>query len=167
MLGVEGLSVTYWTTPNLAIGITAGAGWLLDDHDSGEGDKDLSSTRVYFAGGIRYVLKSTKYANLSIGALADIGWTSNAISGEGASAEELGSETQWGLEVPLLAEFFFSDAFSVHLATGIVFTAGPAKGQVLDPARPTGLGVPNQVEHKGVGVGTGDIFGMAGFTFYL
>ena len=161
LLGVRGLTVQYWTSPKFAVDIVGGTGFELDKDNN-------STTTLLFAGGFKYVMVATRYANLSVGIRADVGWRSKniiATEADGATVlKEVGNVTQWGLEAPLEVEYFFSDSFSVNVITGLSFTMVSKDGAVLDPQ---GFGGVTTPEYKGVGIGGGSLFGGAGFRFYF
>ncbi len=154
MLDVAGFSFNYWTTPKLSLQVVVGTGFVLNANND-------NATTVLASGGLKYVLFSTKYANLSVGARADIAWASTVTSEGQPNSNNV---TQWGVELPLEVEFFFSDSFAVNLATGATFTMVPSEGALLTPA---GLGAVAEPEYKGIGIGTGSLFGHAGFSFYF
>lgn len=156
LLGVQGLSFAYWATPRLLTRVVIGAGFTLDKENS-------NTTNLETALGVKYVLVSTKYANLSVGARADLAWASS-LSGEGDATGGGSNVTQWGVEVPLEVEFWFSDSISVNLATGATFTMVPSEGPLLTPS---GIGGVSSPDYKGIGLGAGTLFGNAGFTFYF
>jgi len=175
LLAAQGLSFAYWATPKLCAGLLGGAGFAR------RGDKE--SVAIYVAGGAKYVLYATKFANLSVGVLLDVGWLSRwpysylTTVGEGEDASTVVEHTsadsilQWGVEIPVEVEYFFSDAFSVNLATGFTFTMTPELGH--DPIEDfslfeaQGLGVVTEPGDKGIGLGVGSLFGHAGFRFYF
>ncbi len=197
LLGVQGFSFTYWMTPKLAFLTTAGIGFdratinrqkevtASDGTVSTEiSESESWSTRLMAAAGVKYVLYGTKYANLSLGALLDLGWANKLVYDAGTVVDAMGNaqvvqatssnRLQWGLEVPLEVEFFFSDAFSINLAAGMFvtvvpdapsdYTAGSANATILTP---TGLGEASEPGEVGIAIGGGGLFGQAGFTFYF
>jgi hypothetical protein len=197
LLGVQGFSFTYWMTPKLAFLTTAGIGF---DRATIHRQKEVSgadgtvtteiqeseswSTRLLAAAGVKYVLYGTKYANLSFGALLDLGWANKLVYDAGTVVDAMGNaqvvqatssnRLQWGLELPMEVEFFFSDAFSINLAAGMFvtvvpdapsnYTAGSANASILSP---TGLGEVSEPGEVGIAIGGGGLFGQAGFTFYF
>ena len=172
LLGAQGLSFTYWGSPQLALCFQLGAGFVLDASNS-------TTTNLVAAGGVKYVFYGTKFANLSIGGKIDLGWatkltvavapdTTGTDGAQPPGTREASNVTQWGLEVPLEVEYFLSDAFSFNLATGATFTVYP-EGVARDSAflGTEGLGSPGEAEFKGIGIGGGALFGHAGFTIYF
>jgi opacity protein-like surface antigen len=158
LLGVRGLTFGYWSAPDLQLSLTVGAGFLLDD-------KNRNTTTILTSVGMKYVLVATKTANLSAGVRACLGWSSRQETTAEESVVQVDTNVaQWGLEAPIEVEYCFSDAFSVFLATGVTFTMVPEGGPLLSPE---GLGAVDQVDHKGVGIGVGGLFGSAGFAFYF
>lgn len=159
LLGVQGLTFGYWSSPELQLGLTVGSGFVLDPDNN-------NTTTILAALGMKYVMVATKFANLSAGIRLDLGWASRqekAVA-DGTDTKVSTNVTQWGLDAPIEVEYFFSDAFSVYMATGITFTIVPKGGPVLKQA---GLGAVDQEEYKGVGLGVGGLFGSAGFSFYF
>lgn len=105
-------------------------------------------------GGI-YQLARSENANLGVGLKIDLGYNS-------------GTAFQANIEIPIIAEYFFSDFFSIHAGTGILFVIVPDKGCALN--------VPNSANNVlagakkkgfGFGIGNGSLIGNAGFTFYF
>ncbi len=187
LLGAQGFSFNYWATPRLSAGVLAGLGFSLDADDD-------SSTTLLGSIGFKYVLVSTRYANLSAGLAADLGWANriryHALDDSGNPAYEdvkdasgktsqvavihqVKSPTQWGIVLPIEVEYFFSDAFSINLATGFSFTMTPdlpddapadTQAAIL---RQDGLGTVSLANQKGIALGAGSLFGHAGFSFYF
>lgn len=163
LLGARGVSFSYWTSPRLAISVLTGVGFVL-------GDTDI--TTIVGAGGFKYVVHDTRFANLSVGARLDIGWANRIVytGPDGAQAVSSGSATQIGVEAPVEVEYFFSDSFSINLGTGVTFTMVPdLKEKGVDAAilRHQGLGSVSKVKETGIAIGAGSLFGNAGFTFYF
>lgn len=197
LLGVQGFSFTYWMTPKLAFVTTAGLGFDRTDVNQAREEtaadgtvtvgvvaSESWSTKLLAASGVKYVLYGTKYANLSLGVIADLGWANKLIydadtllDAEGNAQTVQATATnriQWGLEVPMEVEFFFSDAFSINLAAGMFFTVVPSapadyRGGAASAAilNPTGLGEVDAPEDIGIALGAGGLFGHAGMTFYF
>jgi len=164
LLGANGLSFTYWATKKMAIDIVAGAGIIIPD----KGD---TTATILAAAGLRYVMLGTKHCNLSIGAKVDLGWANKLYYTNGAGETlDQGNVWQWGVEIPIEVEYFFSDAFSINLGTGITFTMLPElPGKTSDEAilDASGLGYTTGSKDMGIGIGVGSLFGHAGFTFYF
>ena len=173
LAGAQGFSLTYWAAERFAMQVLAGAEFRLDKKN------EVNST-IHFGLGGRYVLMSTRYANLSIGLRAVMAyapnlWTYSSVlrcspDGEDSVCVEETSRTtetnvlQFGVELPIEVEYFFSDSFSIMLGAGAMAVFVPKAGAVLNPI---GLGAVHQAEHKGIGIGTGAVFGAAAFNFYL
>ncbi|MFH1529125.1 MAG: hypothetical protein ABIK09_00145 [Pseudomonadota bacterium] len=173
LAGVQGFSLTYWAAEKFAMQFIAGAEFKLDKKN------EVNST-IHLGIGGRYVLMSTRYANLSIGLRAVMAyapnlWTTSSIlrchpDGDGSVCEEeISTATesnvvQFGVELPIEVEYFFSDTFSIMLGAGAMAVFVPKAGAILDPG---GLGAVHQAENKGIGIGTGAVFGAAAFNFYL
>lgn len=171
LLGVQGFDFTYWATPKLSAGLIAGLGFDLDpDNDS--------TTMLLGSVGFKYVLVGTRHANLSVGLLADLGWANRILydstdqDGK-TTSRQVKSPTQWGIELPIEVEYFFSDAFSINLASGFTFTMVPdlpadaAPGAEAAILHPEGLGAVSLAGSKGIALGAGSLFGHAGFSFYF
>ena len=163
LLGVEGISLNYWASPNMAIGFVLGSGFVLDEENN-------NTSTVHGSGGLKYVVYATKFANLTIGAKADVAWASQVEEAADDSDEFASNVTQWGVELPLEVEFFMSDAFSFNLAVGATFTMVPEKptefSETLVLLKSTGLGGVERENYKGIDVG-GALFGHMGFLFYF
>ena len=153
--------------------LIAGAEFKLDKKN------DVNSV-IHLGLGGRYVLMSTRYANLSIGLRAVMAYAPNLwiystvlrCTPDGTDSvciEETTTATetnvlQFGAELPIDVEYFFSDTFSIMLGVGVMAVFVPSVGAVLDPS---GLGAVHRSNHKGIGIGTGAVFGAAAFNFYL
>jgi hypothetical protein len=166
MLGAQGLCVQYWNGPKFAVGLLLGMGFTLDPDNT-------NATTLHGGVGAKYILVATKYANLTVGGRAVLGWSTayatqaaesqaDAAAGEDSAAREI---IQWGLELPLEVEYFFSDAFSLNVATGLTFTMIPDEGPLFPPADVPGARY--EKGYKNIGVGVGSLFGQAGFSFYF
>jgi len=187
LLGAQGFSFNYWATPRLSAGVLAGLGFALDSQDD-------ATTTLLGSVGFKYVVVSTRYANLSAGLCADLGWANriryHAVDGngqprfetttdaEGNSSQsavigQAKSPTQWGIVLPIEVEYFFSDAFSINLATGFTFTMTPDMPADAPADTQTailhseGVGAISLASHKGIALGAGSLFGHAGFSFYF
>ncbi len=197
LLGVQGFSFAYWMTPKLCFVTTAGLGFDRTDINQvreviaadGTATTDVVaseswSTSLLAAAGVKYVLYGTKYANLSLGIIADLGWANKLIydadtvvDAEGNAQTVQSTATnriQWGVEVPMEVEFFFSDAFSINLAAGMFVTAVPSAPANYSGANstaailaPTGLGQVDAPDEVGIAIGAGGLFGHAGMNFYF
>jgi len=173
LAGAQGVSFTYWALERLAVQVMAGAEFRLDR-------KNEVSSAIHFGIGGRFVLLATRYANLSLGLRAALGYAPNLwitstvtrCTPDGADllcADETSRRTasnvvEVAVEAPVEVEFFFSDSFSVLLGAGVMAVFVPKEGEVLHPL---GLGAVHEAGHKGIGIGTGAAFGSAAFNFYL
>ncbi len=158
LLGVQGLTFGYWSSPDLQLLMTVGAGFVLDENNA-------NTTSLLTSLGFKYVLIATKFANLSAGLRFDLAWSSRQEAPSSTGDPVVSTNvTQWGIEAPIEVEYFFSDSFSVFLATRVTFTMVPDGGPLLTQS---GLGKVDQVDYKGVGLGVGGLFGSAGFSFYF
>jgi len=173
LTGARGLTLTYWAAERFALQFLAGAEFKLNK-------KNDVNTTIHFGLGGRFVVMSTRSANLSIGLRAVMAYapnlwvhaTSLRCTPDGADSvciEETSTSTvtnvlQFGVEAPIEVEYFFSDAFSIMLGAGVMAVFVPKEGALLEP---WGLGAVHEANHKGIGIGTGAIFGAAAFNFYL
>ncbi len=194
LLGVNGFSIGYWMTPKVAFLTTLGAGFarqplnrLVEEADGQtvERTEETWNTHVLAGAGLKYVLYGTKFANFSVGALFALGYANKLVYDVSTAYTDVtgdeqwttiqkteSNRLQWGVEMPLEVEFFFADAFSINLATGMFLTLvpeAPADYQGGEAAilKPTGLGAVSGADEVGVAIGAGGLFGHAGFTFYF
>lgn len=153
------------------------------------GTDSTDTTTILGNMGLKYVIYATKFANLSVGAAVDLGWKSKLVY-DVPAAQALDEATQaldeadvggtitrwqssvlqWGLELPIEVEYFFSDALSINLAAGFTFTMVPElRQQVKNKAilQQDGLGAVKESNYTGIGIGVGGLFGQAGFRFYF
>jgi hypothetical protein len=143
--------------------------------------KDMDPrTSVKGAVGVFYNFARFEIANLGVGARVDIGWrngeaitaflrkTCLAGNNDAATCSALSGGSAWqiNLEVPLMAEVFFTDHFAVNIQAGVLFTFVTQQNKALP--QNTGL-LSTDTEEKGFGFsfGGGGLFGSAGFTVYF
>ena len=173
LTGARGFTLTYWAAEHFALQFLAGAEFKLNE-------KNDVNTTIHFGLGGRFVVMSTRSANLSIGLRAVMAYAPNlwvhATSlrctpdrADSVCVEEISTSTvtnvlQFGIEAPIEVEYFFSDAFSIMLGAGVMAMFVPKHGALLEP---WGLGAVHDADYKGIGIGTGAIFGAAAFNFYL
>jgi hypothetical protein len=153
------------------------------------GTDSTDTTTILGNMGLKYVIYATKFANLSVGAAVDLGWKSKLAydvpatqaldeATQALDSDDVGgtitrwqsSVLQWGIEVPIEVEYFFSDALSINLAAGFTFTMVPElRQQVKNKAilQQDGLGAVKESNYTGIGIGVGGLFGQAGFRFYF
>jgi len=152
--GMSGLNLKYYLG-DVAIWTTFGFDYFKPD----PGDDRMGFAAAI--GGI-YNFARSEQANLGIGLRANFGFrNAGAMNGSDGSF-------QFNMELPLVAEFFFTDHFSIHAGTGILLVIVPAKGRSLDVDDSTS-GVTSSASTKGIGVGIGNgsLIGNAGFTYYF
>jgi hypothetical protein len=191
--GVSGISARYWIGDFALIGTV---GLDLVKLGSGETPAGLALA----VGGV-YAFSLSENANLCVGLMADFGYRNKSANrrvvylgdeckyscpnGQSNLTSECtlnctpkqeiqeNSVFQVNVEVPLVVEYFFTDSFSFHLATGIVVTIVPEKGRALDSEivrnGATGVGASGGSGGREVGVhiGSGGVLGTAGFTYYF
>jgi hypothetical protein len=120
--GVSGVNLKYFIG-DFSIWLTPG----VDLFAVKDGD-----TAVAFGvalGGI-YNFARSDAANLGAGLRVDFGYSKKAA----------GDTWQVGIEVPLVAEYFFTDHFALHFSTAIVIQIVPGSGPALHAPTPGGLG---------------------------
>jgi hypothetical protein len=170
--GVSGLEVRYFISDFAISGIVG--------FDLFKPSNSDPRTAVQFAVGTIYNFARFEIVNLGIGVRAGAGWKNgDAVTAErkrdaGCKGSDpcpvvqpAGNVWQVNVEIPLMAELFFTDHFSIHLATGILFTILTHESTVM---KQTGTGgvVPESGEKGfGFGIGNGSLFGSAGFTVYF
>ncbi|MBM4388462.1 MAG: hypothetical protein FJ088_12025 [Deltaproteobacteria bacterium] len=150
--GVSGLSVKYWID-NLGIWTTFGFDYFNPD---GDGD---SLVEIEAALGVIYNFVRPEEANLGIGLRGDLGFLNKAANNNTERT------FHFNIEVPIVAEYFFSDHFAVHASTGFIFVLVPSSGAALTPQK-SGI-LQSQAKGFGFGIGHGNLFANAGFTFYF
>ncbi len=136
--GASGLGMKYWTGKFGIIGNLGFHVWSPEEGDS-------TSIFLLGLGGI-YNLVETPEANLGIGGIVNLALRSRGESSFHAL-----------IEIPLVAEYFLSDHFSIFGQVGIVFSFVPEEGSVVGPELADGFGF-------SLGAGTE---ATAGFTFYF
>ena len=155
--GAEGLAVRYWATRSVGVELLGGVGLTRKKDDS---------LRTALAGGFQliFVLRELGPANLLAGIRGTVGFLNAdaATSGQGGG----GGTAHIAVELPVTVEYHFADAFSVHLAFGMLASFIPEDGAILDggPVLIDGGSEPGSVA---LGFGSGGLLGGAGFTFYF
>ena len=136
--GVTGLNLRYFIGDFCIRGVIG-----VDFFRPSGGD---SSVGVDFALGAMYNFGRTDVVNVGVGVVVDLGWRNQAamsqtrlrceheiVNGKDTGAQICtqeqvggsGSSIQFNVEVPIVVEYFFSDHFSIHLGTGLVFVIVP------------------------------------------
>lgn len=149
--GAQGLSIAYWVTHALAIDALLGFQFVSPD----QGDSKMA---LDFAIGARYNFARAKDVNLGIGLKVDLAFLNKAAAGGADSVFHA------NIELPLIVEYFFSEHFSINLATGITVEIVPEKGKALTPM---GTRIATGGKDFGFAVFNGGLFGSAGFKFYF
>lgn len=137
-------------------------------------------TAVKFALGALYNFSKSDMANAGIGIRANVGWR----NGEAVTEDRRNNNPdctpgtqcplvqpsddvwQFNIEIPLMIEVFLSDHFAFSLTTGLVLSILTYD----DPALAVGgddMATNTQEAGIGIGIGTGSVFGSAGFTYYF
>ncbi len=169
--GVSGASFRYWVTRYVGIEATIGVSLI-------NRQQLRALTEIYTALGVHYAFAQSRYANLSIAARLDFGIRTlptqsqitvavgDAISTTGSSVTPEADDVTWqiNVEIPFVAEFFFSDNFSINLAMGLLLVFVPSTGAVFFN---DDLGTTSRPQEIGIGLGAGGLFGSAGFTYYF
>jgi hypothetical protein len=179
LLEAQGITFAYWATPKVCVSFVLGAGFVNGeveakrdlDEDGVLEDymKQLSSTSLLGAFGVKYVIYGTKFANLTVGFRADMGWASSLGDlQEDDTWKDRNDVTQFGFEIPLEVEYFLSDAVSINLATGATFTWIPdGLPEKLSLLGSTGIGQGVRAKDRAVSIGGGSIFSHIGVRFYF
>ena len=138
-------------------------------------------TGVKGAVGVIYNFARFEIANLGVGLRADIGWRNGASVAAGAigdcvakggdSAEcqknnPASSVWQFNVEIPLVAELYFTDHFAINIQTGVLFTIVNSTHKAL-PQSTGQLATDSPEKGFGFSFGGGSLFGSAGFTVYF
>lgn len=170
--GVSGLHVKYFVKDVLIEG-TVGFDLFKP--------KDLDPrTAVKGAVGVFYNFARFEVANLGVGARVDVGWRNGeavtataraSCRSDGSDAATCdairrGSTWQVNLEIPLLAEVFFTDHFAVNVQAGVLFTFVTQSQKAL-PQSTGQMASDTGEEGFGFGFGGGSLFGSAGFSVYF
>jgi hypothetical protein len=151
--GVTGLELKYFIG-DFAVSVQPG----FDIYSNKATDKTAFGLNIAI-GGVYYFARSDQ-ANLGFGAKVDMGYRN----------KEAGDTFQANIELPLVIEYFFTDHFAIHVATGLLFAIIPEKGAALNP--PTSSGntakpVVSSTEGFGFSFGAGSLSTSAGATFYF
>lgn len=152
--GVTGLELKYFIGD---FAVSLEPGFAIWSPDTGDTHFGLNMA----IGGVFYFARSDQ-ANLGFGAKVDLGYLNKAANG-GTDAT-----FQANIELPLVMEYFFTDHFAFHIATGLLFAIVPEKGAALSvPTNNGGLVAGKTTKGFGFGFGGGSITSSAGFTFYF
>lgn len=177
--GVSGLNLRYFVG-DVQVEGTVG----FDLFQPSKSAVDLGTwTSVKGSVGALYYFARSDQANLGTGLRVDLGWRSReAVGGEAAGECAAGdgneacqrdamarasSAWQVNIEVPLQAEFFFTDHFALGLATGLLFTIITQEGQAPLATGTKSLAADTKKKGFGFSLGSGSLFGTASFTYYF
>jgi hypothetical protein len=155
--GLSGITLRYW--PLDAFGLTATVGAKVLVPPSGDDTRDVGTQVVIAIGGI-YNLATSLHANLGVGLRGGISITNEAFEAVVNGTIDESRLPQFILEVPIVAEFFLSDNFSVSVTTGVLLAFVP-EGE----AGSSNIGGP--VPGINIGVGTGTVSGSLGVMYYF
>ena len=147
--GVSGLTLRYWPTESFGINATIGADIVTRT------DFKFLNTKVVAASGFTYNFAESLHANFGAGLRFALGFQ----TASGSS----GNTIQFDIELPLTAEFFLSDNFSVSVAAGLLIAIVPAGGAVLDD----GLSDQYPEDTDAIRFGIGAITGNVGVVYYF
>ncbi len=155
--GAEAIAVRYWATRSVGVELMGGVGLTR---------KKDESLRTALAGGFQliFVLRELGPANLLTGIRGTVGFINEDSATEGQGGG--GGTAQIAVELPVTVEYHFADAFSVHLAFGLLASFIPDDGAILDGG-PVLLGGGSEPGSVALGFGSGGLLGGAGFTFYF
>jgi len=147
--GVSGLAVRYWPADDFGILATVGADIVT------RSDFEFLSTKVVASTGFVYNFAESLHANFGAGMRFALGF---------ATDNQAGTDTlEFDIEIPLTAEFFLSDNFSVSVALGVLIAVVPGAGAVLDHGEED----PNTAGIDTVRFGIGAITGSLGVVYYF
>jgi hypothetical protein len=161
--GVSGVALRYWMGEAFGLHAVVGAEVLRTGSD-GDAASDLHPRLGASVGGIFNVGRSL-HANIGVGARAVLGFQS-VLAGDGAADTSDKTTLQVGIEIPIMLEFFLSDAFSFSVGTGFRLLLGPIVGDepILHP--------PSSSFTQGsrdtlIGIGAGSLLGTLGAVYYF
>ena len=137
-------------------------------------------TAVKFAVGALYNFSKSDIANAGIGVRANVAWRNGEAVTEDRRNNNpdctpgtqcplaVAADDVWQLnvEIPLVVEVFLSDHFAFSLATGLVIAIQTSD----DPGLSSGDGdmaTDSPEKGIGIGIGTANLFGTAGITYYF
>ena len=147
--GVSGLTIRYWPMESLGINATIGADIVTRT------DFKFLSTKVVASTGFTYNFAESLHANFGGGLRFALGFE----TASGSNANNI----QFDIEIPLTAEFFLSDNFSVSVAAGLLIAIVPGEGAVLDDGHSDQY--PEDVDSVRFGIGA--ITGNVGVVYYF
>jgi hypothetical protein len=170
--GVSGLHLKYFVKDVLIEGTLGFDLFKPSDMDP--------RTSVKGAVGAFYNFARFEIANLGVGVRLDVGWrngeaitaslrkTCLADGNDAATCKGVKGSSAWqfNLEIPLLAEVFFTDHFALNVQAGVVFTFVTNQNKAL-PQELGQMSTDTQEKGFGFGFGGGSLFGSAGFTVYF
>jgi hypothetical protein len=145
--GVPGLDIQYYVTRFIGLEAVLGLDYVSAS--------DFSPLAFKMSLGGRFNFARAKDANLGVALRANIG-VSNADYFKNKAVTE--GSVHFNLEIPLIAEYFLSNHFSVFTQVGLLIDFVPKKGAVL-----TG-GTPETTE---VHFGIPGLQGLLGATFWF
>ncbi|MDP6946917.1 MAG: hypothetical protein QF464_22395, partial [Myxococcota bacterium] len=147
--GVSGLTFRYWPTESLGVMATVGADIVTQTNFK------FLNTTVVASTGFVYNFAESLHANFGAGLRFALGFQTDSAT----SADNI----QFDIEVPLTAEFFLSDNFSVSVAAGLLIAVVPGAGPVLEDGHSDKY--PEGVDTVRFGIGA--ITGNVGVVYYF
>ena len=165
LTGAHGLTIRYYPSRRFGVEILGGT---TIGRDSSTGNK----VNIAFAAQFNYVLREIGRANLLVGLRGVIAYVNDDNFNQSPSGEPQLSNSYIhpAIEAPLTIEYYFSDAFSLQLSAGLALSFVPEDGALLTGGRIFGeIHSANTTRNYQtvIGVGSGGLFGSAGFTFYF
>ena len=171
--GVSGITVRYWPMRDFGILLTGGVDIVTlnkpsetsedgETDDSGSKASTLATSGAVSLGFV-YNFAQSLHANLGIDARLALGFESAQAAKLRDPSRDSGV-VQVGIEIPLVAEFFLSDNFTISVATGILVLFVPSAGATLDPQ---GHGAITEPDAFSIGIGAGSVIATLGVVYYF
>ncbi len=144
--GVSGVTFKYWPGASFGLVATMGADIVTQT------DFKLLNTTIVASTGFIYNFAQSLHANFGAGLRLAFGFQTDSSPTR--------DNFQVDIELPLTAEFFLSDNFSIGVSTGLLIAIVPGSGAVLE----------DQTNTDGVDTlrfGIGAITGSVGVSYYF
>lgn len=151
--GVSGITARYWPTESFGLVATAGADVVT------KSDFEFLNTRLVASTGFVYNFAESLHANFGAGVRLAMGFETDNQTGT--------DNAEFDIEIPLTAEFFLSDNFSVSVAVGVLIAIVPGTGSVLnaEDSNEASSGDGESIDTIRFGIGT--ITGNLGVVYYF